>query len=103
MPIRQLEVQFAWVFSMEVSPITSIRAVSLLNPGKEEVSVPPPFAIDPCEAAGDDTYDPDSGRSDRGLEGKEDGAAPEPEACVEEEGPSPSQAFDPDASVNLFA
>jgi len=84
---------------MGVGPLTSIRAVSLLNPGKKEDCVPPPFAVDPCEMVGNDTYDSGSSRSDRGLEAEEEGAKAESE---EDCSPAP-QAVDPHLGVNLFA
>jgi len=100
MPMRNAEDRFARDIGMGVSPITSICAVSLLNHGKEESCVPPPFAVDPCEPAGDDTYDSGGSQLDRGREGEQEQLAPELEGSAEEEG---SQAVDPDASVNLFA
>ena len=100
MPMRKVEEPFVRDASMGVGPITSIRAVSLLNHGKEESCVPPPFAVDHCERGGDDTYDSGGSQLDRGREGEEDQAVPKLEGSVEEEG---SEAVDPDASVNLFA
>ena len=85
---------------MEVSPISSIRAAQLLNPGKEEDSLPPPFAIGSCELTNDDTYNSDNGRSDRELDGERDDADLK---SKEQIGGGGYLAVVPDVGINLLA
>ena len=88
---------------MGISPIASIRAISLLKPSNEENSQPAAVSFEPAGQVGDDTYDSSSDASDHNMteeqpnpeEGSQAG-----ERVGEDENPVPGEG---ESWVNIFA